>query len=242
VNSHCRIGTSGWIYHHWRGVFYPDTLAGKNWYSYYAAHFDTVEINYSFYRLPSEAAFDRWRVQAPHGFLYSLKANRYLTHLKRLKDVEVPLERFVSRARRLGDRLGAILWQLPPHWPADPARLHRFAALLPTELQHAFEFRDPRWFTPAVREVLEQFGLGFCIFHMPGITCPLWVTGRTIYLRFHGTEAEYCGRYGEEGLTMWAARIREWLAAGHFVYAYFNNDAWGHAVQDALLLRQLVSE
>jgi len=240
VNGDCHIGTSGWIYRHWWGVFYPETLAQRDWYPYYAAHFDTVEINYSFYRLPSEAAFDRWRAQAPPGFLYSVKANRYLTHLKRLKDVEAPLERFLSRVRRLGDRLGAVLWQLPPRWPADPARLRSFAALLPPELHHAFEFRDPSWFIPSVYAVLREYGLGFCIFHMPGMTCPLWVTGRVVYLRFHGTAAEYCGRYGAEGLAPWAARIREWRAAGYTVYAYFNNDAWGHAVQDAQLLRRLV--
>jgi uncharacterized protein YecE (DUF72 family) len=242
MNSCCRIGTSGWIYRHWHGVFYPETLAQEHWYPYYAAHFDTVEINYSFYRLPSEAAFDRWHAQAPAGFLYSVKANRYLTHLKRLKDVEVPLERFLSRVRRLGDKLGAILWQLPPRWPADPARLRSFAALLPLELHHVFEFRDPSWFTPAVYDVLREFDLGFCIFHMPGITCPLWVTGQVIYLRFHGTAAEYCGRYDEQGLAPWAGRIQEWLADGHIVYAYFNNDTWGHAIQDALLLRRLVGQ
>lgn len=241
MSAECRFGTSGWVYPHWRGVFYPASLPQSGWYGHYAQQFDTVEINYSFYRLPSERAFDRWREQAPAGFVYAVKANRYLTHVKRLKDAAESLERFLSRARRLGDRLGPILWQLPPRWRADPERLEAFAALLPAELTHAFEFRDPRWFVPAVREVLKRFGLAFCIFDMPDLQCPSWVTGDVIYLRFHGAEKAYGGRYGREGLQPWANRIRRWVAEGYAVYAYFNNDALGYAVSDAQVLRGLLN-
>ena len=235
-----RIGTSGWVYPHWRGIFYPPDLPQSRWYTHYAKEFDTVEINYSFYRLPSEAAFDRWREQAPEGFLYAVKANRYLTHIKRLKDAAEPLERFLSRARRLGDKLGPILWQLPPRWRANPERLETFAALLPPDLTHAFEFRDPRWFVEPVRRILEQHGLAFCIFDMPGLPCPAWVTSDVVYLRFHGSGVVYGGRYGREGLQPWATRIREWLCEGQRVYAYFNNDAFGFAVEDARELRDLL--
>jgi uncharacterized protein YecE (DUF72 family) len=238
----CRIGTSGWVYAHWRGVFYPVDLPQSRWYTYYAGHFDTVEINYSFYRLPSEGAFDRWREQAPPGFVYAVKANRYLTHLKRLKDAAEPLERFLSRARRLGEGLGPILWQLPPRWRADPARLEAFAALLPTELTHVFEFRDPRWFVQPVRKVLERHGLVFCIFDMPGLDCPPWVTNEVVYLRFHGSQVVYGGRYGRERLQPWAERVRGWLAEGRAVYAYFNNDVFGYAIEDARTLRGLLGE
>lgn len=236
----CYIGTSGWVYDHWRDIFYPPDLPQSRWYAHYARYFDTVEINYSFYRLPSEGAFDHWREQAPAGFVYAIKANRYLTHIRRLKDVAGPLARFLSRVRRLGDRLGPILWQLPPRWQADPARLDAFAALLPADLIHAFEFRDPRWFVPPVREVLERYGLSFCIFNMPGLACPMWVTGETIYLRFHGSQVVYGGRYGQEALRPWAGCIEEWLAGGQAVYAYFNNDAFGYALEDAQALRDLL--
>lgn len=240
VSTCCRIGTSGWVYAHWRGVFYPTGLSQSRWYDHYAKHFDTVEVNYSFYRLPSEEAFDHWREQAPVGFVYALKANRYLTHVKRLKEAAEPLERFLSRAQRLGDRLGPILWQLPPRWRANPARLEAFAAHLPNDLCHVFEFRDPRWFVQSVREVLERFGLTFCIFDMPNLPCPAWVTSDVVYLRFHGSEVVYGGQYGWENLQPWAERIRHWIAEGHTVYAYFNNDASGYAVEDARALRGLL--
>jgi uncharacterized protein YecE (DUF72 family) len=241
MSTGCRIGTSGWIYPHWRDIFYPRGLPQSRWYDHYAAHFDTVEINYSFYRLPSEEAFDRWRVQAPARFVYAVKASRFITHVKRLKDAAQPLERFLSRARRLGDKLGPILWQLPPRWQADPARLETFAALLPADLTHVFEFRDPRWFVRPVQEVLERCDLSFCIFDMPGLPCPIWVTGDIVYLRFHGSEVVYEGRYGREKLRLWADRIRQWLAEGRAVYAYFNNDAFAYAVEDAQALRDLLA-
>ncbi len=240
MRTGCRIGTSGWVYAHWRGIFYPTSLPQAGWYGHYARHFDTVEINYSFYRLPSETAFDRWREQAPPDFVYAVKANRYLTHIRRLKDVAEPLERFLSRARRLGDRLGPVLWQLPPQWRADLARIEAFAVLLPADLLHVFEFRDPSWFVQPVKDILGRFGLGFCIFDMPGLPCPAWVTGDVVYLRFHGSEVVYGGRYGREALRPWAGRIRDWLAEGRAVYAYFNNDAFGHAVEDARVLRKLL--
>ncbi|MCL4299620.1 MAG: DUF72 domain-containing protein [Anaerolineae bacterium] len=241
MNPRCHIGTSGWVYPHWRGVFYPSDLPQSRWFDFYARHFTTVEINNSFYRLPAETTFDRWQAQAPPGFIYAVKANRFLTHLKRLKDVAEPLERFLSRARRLGHTLGPILWQLPPRWHADPVRLETFAALLPTDVTNVFEFRDPSWFVPAVREILERFRLGFCVFDMPNLPCPLWVTSAVVYLRFHGAETTYAGRYGRAGLEPWAERIRQWLAEGRTVFAYFNNDAFGHAVEDAQLLQELMT-
>jgi uncharacterized protein YecE (DUF72 family) len=240
TGARCHVGTSGWVYPHWRGTFYPAGLAQTRWYGHYAQSFDTTEINYSFYRLPSEKAFDRWREQAPPGFLYAVKANRYLTHIKRLKDVDEALEQFVSRSRRLGDRLGPILWQLPPHWRSDAEVLASFAARLPRDMVHAFEFRDPRWFTASVKEVLERFGLALCIYDMPGLSCPSWIIGDVVYLRFHGSGTVYGGLYGEDVLRPWADRIRAWLNENRTVYAYFNNDACGYAVQDALTLRRLL--
>jgi uncharacterized protein YecE (DUF72 family) len=242
MSSKFRIGTSGWVYRHWQGIFYPQDLRQPNWYQYYASHFDTVEINYSFYRLPSKKAFEKWRQQAPKGFVYAVKANRYLTHMKRLKDVADPLERFLSHASLLEDKLGPILWQLPPKWQADPARLKTFAKLLPDTMIHAFEFRDPGWFIQPVRKILEQFGLTHCIFDMRNLRCPEWITSPTIYLRFHGSQYVYGGRYGREGLKPWADRVNRWLADGHMIYAYFNNDVLGYAIEDARTLRSLLTE
>jgi uncharacterized protein YecE (DUF72 family) len=241
VNADCRIGTSGWVYHHWQGVFYPADLRQSQWLSYYSEHFDTVEINSSFYRLPSEAAFDHWRDHSPPGFRYAVKANRFLTHIKRLKEINEPLERFLERARRLGDKLGPILWQLPPRWHPDLERLEQFASRLPSDLIHVFEFRDPHWFIPPVGKILEQHKLTFCIFDMPGITCPHWITSRTIYLRFHGSTVVYGGLYGKEGLLPWRDRIHQWMEDGCSIYIYFNNDAFGFAIQDAKMLIDLVA-
>jgi uncharacterized protein YecE (DUF72 family) len=237
-----RIGTSGWVYPDWRGVFYPSDLPQSGWYSFYAGAFDTVEINYSFYRLPSEETFDRWRAQAPEGFLYAVKANRYITHLKKLKDAAEPVARFLGRVRRLEQSLGPILWQLPPKWRANPERLERFATLLPPDLAHAFEFRDRRWFVEPVRRILEKHGLAFCIFDMPGLPCPTWVTSDAVYLRFHGCGEVYGGRYGRERLRPWAVRVRAWQREGRQVYVYFNNDAFGFAIEDARELNHLIEE
>jgi uncharacterized protein YecE (DUF72 family) len=140
----------------------------------------------------------------------------------------------------LGDKLGPILWQLPPRWRLNLTRLESFAALLPADLVHAFEFRDPRWLVPPVQEILERFGLTFCIFDMPDLACPIWVTNEVVYLRFHGTGVVYEGQYGRDLLRPWAYRIRGWLAEGRSVYAYFNNDAYGYAIMDAQALQDLL--
>ena len=234
-----RIGTSGWVYPHWRGTFYPAGLRQAGWFDHYARHFDTVEINNTFYRLQAESAFDAWREQAPPGFLYAVKANRYITHVRRLIDAGEPLARFLERARHIGPALGPILYQLPPRWHANLPRLESFIALLPDDLTQVFEFRDPTWFSPAVAELLSARGLSFCIFHMAGLETPLAVTGGTVYVRLHGPHG---GDYDRAALDLWAQRVREWCGAGHDVYVYFNNDIRGYAVRNALLLKELLGE
>ncbi len=236
----CFIGTSGWIYSHWRQVFYPADLPQSRWFEHYVQHFGTVEINYSFYRLPSERAFDRWREEAPTGFIYAVKANRYLTHVKRLKDAAEPLERFLSRARRLRDRLGPILWQLPPRWHVNLERLETFVRLLPRDLVHVFEFRDVSWFVEPVFDLLTEHALSFCIMSMPGIDCPVRATSSVVYIRMHGSGLVYGGQYSPEELAGWAAHVRRFLAEGRDVYVYFNNDAFGFAVENALELRRML--
>jgi uncharacterized protein YecE (DUF72 family) len=238
-----RVGTSGWIYKHWRGVFYPPKLPVSRWFAFYAGHFDTVEINNSFYRLPSPAAFDAWRTQAPRGFVYAVKASRYLTHLKKLKDPAKPLHNILSRARRLKSRIGPVLYQLPPYWGCNVERLRAFVERLPLDLTHVLEFRDPSWYVDAVRDVLSEAGVGFCIHDMRGSASPRWVTGPAVYLRFHGpTERKYAGRYGPELLRPWAERIGEWQQDGRAVYVYFNNDDRGFALADANEMRELLGQ
>jgi uncharacterized protein YecE (DUF72 family) len=240
MTPRCLIGTSGWVYRHWRGPFYPPDLPQKRWFEFYARHFATVEINNTFYRLPSEAAFDAWREQAPPGFAYALKASRFLTHVKRLVDPAAPLERFLSRARRLSNHLGPILYQLPPNWHINLERLDRFLALLPRDLTHAVEFRDPSWLIEPTFELLTWHGVGFCIMSLPGVECPVRATAPTVYIRLHGAEQTYADRYSLDQLRDWAGVVRRFLAEGHQVFVYFNNDAWGFAVVNALELRELL--
>ena len=236
-----RIGTSGWSYPHWREVFYPSDLPAAEWFAYYARHFDTVEINNTFYQLPAAETFRMWRAQAPASFVFAVKANRYLTHMKKLKDAAAPLERFLERARLLGDTLGPILYQLPPRWRCNLERLAQFIDLLPPELCHVFEFRDESWFCEATFALLKERGMNFCIFDMPDFPCPRQVTGPVVYVRFHGTAERYGGCYSREMLKPWADAIRGWQRAGHRVFAYFNNDVSGYAVQNAKELRELIN-
>ncbi len=237
----CFVGTSGWMYKHWRQVFYPPDLPPARWFEFYARHFDTVEINNTFYRLPQASTFASWRAQARAGFVYAVKASRYITHLKKLKDVAQPLQNLLARARQLGEHLGPLLYQLPPNWQQDPARLASFVELLPADLLHVFEFRHPSWFSDDVFDLLDRHGVGFCIMDLAGHETPVQVTGRLAYVRFHGPSRAYEGSYSDEELALWAGRIRRFLADGRPTYVYFNNDAHGYAVQNALHLRELVA-
>jgi uncharacterized protein YecE (DUF72 family) len=234
------VGTSGWVYEHWRGVFYPPELPQARWLGHYAGRLRTVEINNTFYRLPEAATFREWRRQAPAGFVYAVKASRYLTHLKKLKDPAEPLARLLERARELGGHLGPILYQLPPNWRLNLARLEAFLQLLPTGILHAFEFRHPSWFAGEALDLLDRYGAGLCLADLPGLEGPLRPTGRLVYVRLHGPRRAYEGSYSEQELAEWAGRVRGFLAAGRPVYVYFNNDAHGHAVQNALRLQEML--
>ena len=231
-----RVGTSGWVYPHWRGVFYPEGLPQARWFAFYARHFDTVEVNNTFYRLPPPGTFHRWREGAPPGFLFAVKASRFLTHIKRLREPEAPLHTFLERARGLGAHLGPVLYQLPPRFPADPERLARFLALLPPDLRHAVEFRDPSWFREEVYDLLRRHRVAFCIYDLPGQECPRVLTAPFLYLRFHGADLLYAGRYTEEQLEEWAEWLRGLPPWVEEAYIYFNNDAFGYAVENALTL------
>ncbi len=221
-------------------MFYPRELTTADWLRHYAAEFDTVEINNSFYRLPGEPTFRAWREQAPPGFTFAVKCSRYLTHMKKLKDPAEALGNILGRARLLGDCLGPVLYQLPPHWQRDLTRLEAFLRLLPRDIQHVFEFRDRSWLVEETFELLRRYGAGLCIYDMPGYTSPLQVTAPFAYLRFHSAEGVYGGEYGAERLRLWAERIRDLATVAETVYVYFNNDAFGYAVSDAQILRRLL--
>jgi uncharacterized protein YecE (DUF72 family) len=234
-----RVGTSGWIYRHWRGTFYPADLPAKRWFDFYSEHFDTVEVNYTFYRLPPAETFAAWRRQAPPGFLYAVKASRFLTHRKKLKDPAAPLQNLLTPARELGPHLGPVLYQLPPRWHCNVGRLREFIALLPRDLHHVFEFRDPSWYNPAVRELLAESGMSFCVHDLKGAACPEWVTGPLVYVRFHGpTAVAYAGGYTAGHLRRWAEKIERHREAGRDVFVYFNNDDRALAVANARQLQE----
>lgn len=229
------IGTSGYQYDHWRGVFYPAKLPRSQWLNFYARHFQTVEINNTFYRLPAPPVFDAWRTAAPAGFTYALKFSRYGSHRKKLKDPRQPVRLFMDRARRLGPRLGPILVQLPPHWGVNRERLDAFLHVTSRHVRWAFEFRDPSWLCPPIFEVLARHGAALC-WHDMLPDHPDCLTAGFTYLRFHGRH--YGGSYSAAQLRAQARRIRARLARGVDVYAYFNNDAEGYAVRNALDLRR----
>jgi uncharacterized protein YecE (DUF72 family) len=235
-----RIGTSGWVYTHWRGILYPSDLPPRAWFATYARAFDTVEINNSFYRLPSAATFAAWRDQAPPGFLYAVKASRFLTHMKKLKDPEEPLRRFFERADRLGRTLGPVLYQLPPHWQVNLDRFAHFLAALPRGYRHVVEFRDASWLIEEVFQLMERHQVAHCLHDMRPLQVPQRLTAPTVYVRFHGDPA-HGGDYPRPTLESWAARIDEWRGQGRDVYVYFNNDIGGHAVHNARTLRQLLA-
>ena len=241
INPNIRIGCSGWQYRHWRGDFYPAELAQTAWLGYYAQHFDTVEINNTFYRLPEAPTFSAWARRAPRGFVYAVKASRYLTHMKKLKDPAEPLARFFSRAGRLGPAFGPVLYQLPPHWPVNLDRLETFLKALPRTRRHAIEFREPSWYSDAVFALLERHKVTLCLHDMAGSASGRLLVGAFVYVRFHGVQ-KYSGRYDDRTLEAWA----DWLAArsreGRPIYAYFNNDTGGHAPRDAVRLRAMLAE
>ena len=241
AESAWHVGTSGWSYQHWRGSFYPADLPASRWFGYYAGQFSTVEVNNTFYRLATPETFAKWAGQAPAGFVYALKANQFITHIKRLRDPEEPVHRFIERARLLGEHLGPILYQLPPRFPPDLQRLEHFLAVLPADLTHVIEFRDTRWLTEDVFALLERHGAGFCIADMPGQERPLRATSATVYVRFHGNRVLYGDSYASEELALWAARLADFVGKGRQVYAYFNNDFGGYALQNARELARLLS-
>jgi uncharacterized protein YecE (DUF72 family) len=233
-----RVGTSGWQYDHWRGLFYPRDLRPPDWFAHYARAFDTVEVNNSFYRLPARETFEAWRRMAPPGFLYAVKFSRFGTHMKKLLDPEGTIGLFLERALALEERLGPVLVQLPPRFQVNVERLARFLDVATSgagrKLRWTVEVRDPSWLIEPVFQTLRDRGVALCLHDMlPGH--PDLLTTDWTYLRFHG--GRYDGDYDDAALDVVAARVRAWRARGKDVYVYFNNDLKGHALTNARDLR-----
>ena len=233
-----RVGTSGWHYAHWRGPFYPASLRNSDMFGYYAERFDIVELNNTFYRLPTENAVIDWRESSPPGFKYAVKGSRYLTHMKKLRDPEPGLERFFQRADLLQNKLGPILFQLPPHWNVDPGRLHEFLKALPSHNRYAFEFRDTSWHNPRIYDLLGAFNAAYCIFELSGFQSPLQITADFTYIRLHGPGGSYQGNYNRRILLQWAQRLIDWDLADAFVF--FDNDENAYAAANALILKEVL--
>jgi uncharacterized protein YecE (DUF72 family) len=237
------IGTSGWHYPHWVDSFYPEDLPSSRWLAFYARHFLTVEINNSFYRQPKTSAWELWRKAAPPAFRFAVKANRFLTHIKRLKGVEDSLAFFLQGAGLLEDRLGPILYQLPPNFQRtaeNVARLEAFLSVLPQKHQYVLEFRHKSWFVEETFLQLRRHGSGYCAFDMTGLRPPLLATAPFAYMRFHGSDALYMSNYPDEELEVWARSLTSLAQEVDEVYVYFNNDAFGFAVANAQRLGELL--
>jgi len=228
------IGTSGWHYKHWKGTFYPEGLADSKQFDFYKKKFKTVELNNSFYMLPESETFDGWRDAAPKNFLFSVKMSRFITHMKKLNVGKNEINKFLNRAAHLGEKLGPVLFQLPPRWKKNVERFERLLNILPNGYRYTFEFRDHTWYDEEIYALLRKHNASFCIYELEYHTSPLEVTSELVYIRLHGPGKKYQGSYNKRTLKKWAERCRNWKKEGRDVFVYFDNDQKGYAAQNAL--------
>jgi uncharacterized protein YecE (DUF72 family) len=239
LSGRLHVGTSGWGHPQWRGHLYPAGLRSADWLARYAERFDTVEVNTTFYHLPTQASVERWAAAVPPGFVFALKAPKLVTHERRLEGADEDLAAFLDRVAPLA---GPVLFQLPPRFPADPGLLGRFLDGLPEGRRFAVEMRDPSWWTEGVLALLERRGVAFCPFDLAGLRPPRHVTAGFVYVRLHGFARRYRGAYPAPVLADWAGWLRERLGEGRDAYVYLDNTIEGDdALRDALALRELVS-
>lgn len=236
------LGTSGWSYAHWKGPFYPADMKDEEMLEYYCRYFHSVEINNSFYHLPQKATLEHWRDRTPAGFVFSVKASRYITHMKKLKDPREGLSVLLERITCLGDKLGPLLFQLPPHWRYNQERLSGFLDSLSRDFRYAFEFRDHSWLNEHCYDMLNQHGVAFCIYELDGFLSPHQVTTDFVYMRLHGPKGPYQGNYDSQTLAGWAGAFSTWSAQGKSIYCYFDNDEAGYAAKNALALQAMLDK
>jgi uncharacterized protein YecE (DUF72 family) len=241
MKHHLYIGTSGWQYPHWKGTFYPADLKQAEHFSYYLDFFDTVEINNTFYRLPEKTTFTKWRKAVPKGFVYTVKASRFITHMKKLKDPKSTVYEFMDRIKELKGTLGPVLFQLPPKWNLNKERLEEFLRVLPGGIRYVFEFRNTSWYDEEVYDLLQRYHCGFCIYELAGHVSPVKITADFVYLRLHGPGDKYQGSYTDTVLKKWAKTCKTWLKTKD-VYVYFDNDQAGYAAFNAIRLNELINK
>ncbi len=239
--AQCYISTSGWYYEHWAGAFYPEDISSNERLQFIATKFNTVEVNMSFYRTPQEKMLKKWKEKTSDDFIFAMKMNRYITHLLKLKNVEEPLNRSIQRYRVLNDKLGVILYQLPPSLKKDIGLLRDFLELLPKDIRHAVEFRNDTWICKETFAILEKLNVAYCIVSAPKLKCELEITSKFSYIRFHGVDEWYRYNYTNKELEWWAEKICGFMNKGIDVFAYFNNDFEAYAPFNALKLRELVN-
>jgi uncharacterized protein YecE (DUF72 family) len=237
------IGTSGYIYPHWEGIFYPENWPKSKKLEYYCQHFDTVELNNTFYRLPGEKAFKGWYKRTPKNFIFAVKVSRFITHVKKLVNCKEPWRIFLKRALILREKLGPLLFQLPPFLKADPEKLEDFGKMIlkesPKGLSFAFEFRNKSWCDEKIYQILKKFNFAWVVVDSPSWPKVYQVTADFVYIRMHGSKILFGSKYTKKELEDLAQRIKKWKKQNLDVYVYFNNDAYGYAVEDAKELLRL---
>ncbi len=240
MNGKIYIGTSGWHYRHWIGTFYQPGTKSAEQFEFYKQSFSTVEINNSFYRLPSPEEFKNWRKESSDEFLFVVKASRFITHNKKLKDPEETVKRFFENVRYLKEKLGPILFQLPPSWKKNAERLEAFLDVLPKKYRYVFEFRNETWYDEDIIDLLKKHNCAFCIYELAGHTSPAYVTADFVYVRLHGPgNSKYQGSYSQKQLTEWAKQCHAWQREGLDVFVFFDNDEKGYAAFNAQSLKSL---
>jgi uncharacterized protein YecE (DUF72 family) len=236
-----RIGCSGFNYPHWRGVFYPQDLPQRKWFQYYCTVFSSVELNVTFYRLPTSATFDKWHQETPPDFSFSLKGSRFITHVKKLLEPASSLELFFKNALRLKEKLKVVLWQFPPAFKINTPRLVRFLKLLrDCPVRNTLEFRHESWITTNIISICKEHNICLCMADWPGFIDDLPVISDFIYMRRHGKNGKYDSCYSKASLKKDSKRIKEYLGKGKEVFLYFNNDAFGYAPKNARELLDLL--
>ncbi|MFP4157774.1 MAG: DUF72 domain-containing protein [Opitutales bacterium] len=243
IQTGIHLGTSGWNYDAWKGDFYPEKISGERMLEEYGRNFGTVEVNGTFYSLPRPATVEDWCKRVPDDFLFSVKASRYITHMKKLKDPREPLDNLYRVLDAFGHRIGPVLFQLPPKWQCNLDRLQAFLASLSKEYRHTFEFRDDSWHCEAVYDLLAEHDAALCFYDYEQRQSPEKLTTDFAYIRLHGPETQaYQGSYPDDTLADWARKCLNWRKSGQAVFVYFDNDDKACAPGDVRRLRQFIRE
>lgn len=236
------LGTSGWYYEYWKGPYYAKSTAPKDFLSVYSQDFHTVEVNYTFYRLPTVNALRHWKKSVSPHFLFSLKASRYITHIKRLHEPKKALKNFFQRIHPLKKQIGVILFLIPAYVSINCERLETFLTLLPKGYRYAFEFRDPSWFDVSIYKTLRKYNAACCIYDFEGKVSPKILTADFVYVRLHGPKRAYRGSYSSKTLRNWVKDFNRFAKKGKEIFCYFNNDEAGHAILNALTMKQMLDK